>query len=334
MTRMNPATSAPVEEPDPAAPDPECPACENTAYTIDGEPCPICQEPLMSHIGPQTGLVRMRSANGGHGWIASADVAAFEQDGWTSLSDVVSMDHVLEQTERPKGWSSEWRDAVLDELVAAHIYSPKYEDDPKLAVHDVIARNVAVERTRLALAEGEKGWIVGSGDGKRWRTWKDGWSDWTDDRDQAVRYARREDAEAVHAEDEDAWTIQPYAHPDPLAAGASAREVHEALEREVAKWEYASRNSRTDNGRRMSLPVSMVCQALAALSAPSQVGEGAKAVGWLRKWSNGQPSEGLVKRQNLSERDIEMMCVALAAAADTIEQRLSAAPVQAGEEGK
>lgn len=64
------------------------------------------------------------------------------------------------------------------------------------------------------------------------------------------------------------------------------------------------------------------------------LGEGAKAVGWLRKWSNGQPSEGLVKRQNLSERDIEMMCVALAAAADTIEQRLSAAPVQAGEKGE
>jgi len=55
------------------------------------------------------------------------------------------------------------------------------------------------------------GWIVGSGDGKRWRTWSDGMSDWTADREQATRYARREDAEAVHREDEDAWTIVPYA---------------------------------------------------------------------------------------------------------------------------
>ena len=59
------------------------------------------------------------------------------------------------------------------------------------------------------------GWIVMSGDGKRFRTWKDGWSAWTDNRDEAARYARRVDAEAVHSEDEDAWSIVPYALPNP-----------------------------------------------------------------------------------------------------------------------
>lgn len=54
------------------------------------------------------------------------------------------------------------------------------------------------------------GWIVGSGDGKRFRHWEDGNPTWTDDRTKATRYARREDAEAVHREDEDAWSIQPY----------------------------------------------------------------------------------------------------------------------------
>ena len=56
------------------------------------------------------------------------------------------------------------------------------------------------------------GWIVGSGDCKRWRCWTDGMSDWTTDRNQATRYARRKDAEAVHREDEDAWTVTRFTH--------------------------------------------------------------------------------------------------------------------------
>lgn len=61
----------------------------------------------------------------------------------------------------------------------------------------------------------EAGWIVTSGDGERFRTWKDGMSAWTADRQEATRYARRVDAEAVHREDEDAWCIVPYAEEDP-----------------------------------------------------------------------------------------------------------------------
>lgn len=56
------------------------------------------------------------------------------------------------------------------------------------------------------------GWIVGNANADRWRTWNAlSFSDWTKDRDKATRYARREDAEAVHAQDEDAWRIEPYA---------------------------------------------------------------------------------------------------------------------------
>lgn len=55
-----------------------------------------------------------------------------------------------------------------------------------------------------------QGWIVGSGDEKRWRCWNAGGPDWTEDREEATRYARRVDAEAVHADDEDAWTVVPY----------------------------------------------------------------------------------------------------------------------------
>jgi hypothetical protein len=53
-------------------------------------------------------------------------------------------------------------------------------------------------------------WIIGRGDGKRWRTWASGSPEWTDAREEATRFARREDAEAVHREDEDAWIVIPY----------------------------------------------------------------------------------------------------------------------------
>jgi hypothetical protein len=55
------------------------------------------------------------------------------------------------------------------------------------------------------------GWIVGNAAGDQWRAWGFAGSVWTPDRDKAVRYARREDAEAVHEHDEDAWRVVPYA---------------------------------------------------------------------------------------------------------------------------
>ena len=69
-------------------------------------------------------------------------------------------------------------------------------------------------RERLAAlrtADAEPGgWIVGNAKGDRWRTWESGMPDWTDDREKAIRYARREDAEMAHAEDDDAWKVMPF----------------------------------------------------------------------------------------------------------------------------
>lgn len=53
-----------------------------------------------------------------------------------------------------------------------------------------------------------RGWVVREGRNGRFRTWEDGWSSWTADPARATYYARREDAEAVHAEDEDAWCVE------------------------------------------------------------------------------------------------------------------------------
>jgi hypothetical protein len=54
------------------------------------------------------------------------------------------------------------------------------------------------------------GWLVENGkngDELRYRTWEDGMPAWTTDNNVATRYARREDAERAHQEDEDAWRI-------------------------------------------------------------------------------------------------------------------------------
>jgi len=65
------------------------------------------------------------------------------------------------------------------------------------------------------------GWIVGNNVGQ-WRTFDSfGWA-WTDRRDLAVRYARREDAELVHGDDEDSWRVERYpATPTDATDGAT-----------------------------------------------------------------------------------------------------------------
>lgn len=69
-----------------------------------------------------------------------------------------------------------------------------------------------------AKAGEDSGWIVtnGKNEGEQFRTWESGMPEWAADRDRATRYARREDAEAVHREDEDAWHIVPYALANPV----------------------------------------------------------------------------------------------------------------------
>ncbi|HHA2767548.1 TPA: hypothetical protein ACOECM_001526 [Stenotrophomonas maltophilia] len=61
------------------------------------------------------------------------------------------------------------------------------------------------------------GWVVADGQGTRWRKWGDFGPEWTADRDAALHFARRTDAEAFAKEDQDAWLIQP--------VGASAQKV-------------------------------------------------------------------------------------------------------------
>lgn len=58
---------------------------------------------------------------------------------------------------------------------------------------------------------GNYGWIVGNSDGTKWRRWAVTGPGWTYDPTEAIRYARREDAEMAHIDDEDAWRVVRYA---------------------------------------------------------------------------------------------------------------------------
>lgn len=51
------------------------------------------------------------------------------------------------------------------------------------------------------------GWIMGDSEGRRWRGWGNYGPTWQTDPMKAIRFAHRKDAEAVFAEDEDAWTV-------------------------------------------------------------------------------------------------------------------------------
>lgn len=55
------------------------------------------------------------------------------------------------------------------------------------------------------------GWVVGNGDKTKWRSWGHCGPTWVSNIEDATRYHRREDAEAVHREDDDAWVVCTYA---------------------------------------------------------------------------------------------------------------------------
>lgn len=102
-----------------------------------------------------------------------------------------------------------------------------------------------VERLRVV------GWIVASGDRKRFRCWTNGMSDWTDDHSKAIRYARREDAEAVHQDDEDAWFVFPVAalqEPVPAPDAWKALEAERTAIADEAR-RYASHYPEASDGR-------------------------------------------------------------------------------------
>lgn len=85
----------------------------------------------------------------------------------------------------------------------------------------------------------------------RFRTMKDGMSAWTIDFDEALQFARRKDAEAFAAEDEDAWQIIPVPWEKDLRARltkseVTAEETRAYDEDELSASEMANRGAEKD----------------------------------------------------------------------------------------
>lgn len=86
------------------------------------------------------------------------------------------------------------------------------DDAAQIDIDMLVARVIA--RITTPSVQDVDGWIVGNSDQTRWRAWDETGPIWVESRDAATRYARREDAESVHREDEDAWSIQSYRRAD------------------------------------------------------------------------------------------------------------------------
>lgn len=72
-----------------------------------------------------------------------------------------------------------------------------------------MADSAGIARAPAAPQDATGGWVVADADGARFRRWGDWGPVWTGDVDAALQFARREDAEAFAADDEDAWKILP-----------------------------------------------------------------------------------------------------------------------------
>ena len=94
-----------------------------------------------------------------------------------------------------------WRCALVttDEALAAMAAFAKEATSP---ASDAAAPKV--------VSDTQQGWVIGNGNGTKWRAWINGAAAWVESRAEATRYARRCDAEAVHAEDDDAWLVEPF----------------------------------------------------------------------------------------------------------------------------
>jgi len=100
------------------------------------------------------------------------------------------------------------------------------DEDLRLRCGEMTASELRACRAGYALAIAARpaqagevaGFVIGDGQGKRWRCWGESGPEWTTDRDAALRFSRREDAEAVARNDEDAWQIQSVGTPPAQAA--------------------------------------------------------------------------------------------------------------------
>lgn len=144
-----------------------------------------------------------------------------------------------------------------------------------------LARTAALLPT--ATGDGLSGYVVGNAAGTQWRTWTPAGPAWTADREQAIRYARRIDAERAHEEDEGAWRIEPYA--SRLAIVEAPAEIDMTLselhDRARAQFSSARANAPLEKNNPDSPKTELLNPEL-SFSGPAIREEAAKALGLFR----------------------------------------------------
>lgn len=186
-------------------------------------PCPDCAQPSPAGQGDALATLSAR-------WRACADQHDENAREADSIGDMTATVQYLET-------KSEVLRQVAAELEAA------------LADRQPVA---AAVKDSLTVGCGQA-WVVADGQGARWRMWGSLGPEWTSDRNQALHFARRADAEAFANDDEDAWLIQP--------AGVPAQ----AVDLEQFRWAVELSRQHHSQGSAFNERVIAECDRLLAL---------------------------------------------------------------------
>jgi hypothetical protein len=100
-------------------------------------------------------------------------------------------------------WERRHTEAVQELSAKLDSASRQIEEEQDIAVQQQ-SRAEAAERSLET-----QGWVISDGQDKQYRTFENSYCEWST-LDKAIRFARREDAEAFAAEDEDAWHIRTF----------------------------------------------------------------------------------------------------------------------------
>lgn len=92
---------------------------------------------------------------------------------------------------------------------SAHPAIDFLRDDSGIIESKICARTLTAATLCTPAKNGAAAWVVANPQGDKWRMWGDSGPEWTGDREKALQFARRDDAEAFSRDDEDAWLIQP-----------------------------------------------------------------------------------------------------------------------------
>lgn len=188
-------------------------------------------------------------------YAASVVIELCEHEGAEGFSSGTRerVDKLLEMLSQPDPRDAEIEQATLEcHTLAVDLYNQHFREDapqwqPLPDLRGLISQIDNMTTGLNRATPHVSGWIIGNSAGDLWRAWVNGCPEWDGDRDKATRYARREDAEAVHDADEEAWRVEPYATPQLDKRDDEIERLREALKNVASHAHAALTNSGTES---------------------------------------------------------------------------------------